>query len=200
MRYYAAPLLALLEQLEKLPGVGPKTAQRLAFHILRAPREDAQALAQAVSEVRERIRPCEKCGNFSDAPLCDICLDPRRDGRFLCVVAEARDLMAVENSGEFGGFYHVIGGLLSPLDGIGPEELRLNSLMKRLGEDGVSEVVLALSPTVEGEMTTSYLAGLLKPQGVRVTQLARGLPFGGDLDYADGATIAGALRGRREFS
>lgn len=199
MRHYAAPLLALLEQLEKLPGVGPKTAQRLAFHVLKAPRDDAENLARAIREVREKIRPCERCGNYADAPLCDICIDPRRDAFYLCVVSDPRDLLAVENSGEFRGVYHVLGGLLSPLDGIGPDELRLQTLLKRVAEDNVREAVLALSPTVEGEMTASYLAGLLRPREIKVTQLARGLPFGGDLDYADQATIAGALRGRREL-
>jgi recombination protein RecR len=199
MRYYAAPLLVLLEQLEKLPGVGPKTAQRLAFHVLKAPRDDAENLARAIREVREKIRPCEKCGNFADAPLCDICTDPRRETSALCVVSDPRDLLAVENSGEFKGLYHVLGGLLSPLDGIGPDELRLPGLMQRVQQDQVSEAILALSPTVEGEMTAAYLAGLLRPHHVKVTQLARGLPFGGDLDYADQATIAGAMRGRREL-
>jgi recombination protein RecR len=199
MRHYAAPLLALLEQLEKLPGVGPKTAQRLAFHVLKAPQGDTEALARAISEVREKIRPCQKCGNYADAPLCDICTDPRRDAFYLCIVSDPRDLLAVENSGEFRGLYHVLGGLLSPLDGIGPGELRLQNLLDRVAGDSVREAVLALSPTVEGEMTASYLAGLLRPRDIKVTQLARGLPFGGDLDYADQATIAGALRGRREL-
>lgn len=199
MRYYAPPLLELLEQLEKLPGIGPKSAQRLAFHLLKAPREDSEALARVVREVRERIRPCARCGNFTDSEICDICRNERRDTTYLCVVGDARDLMAVESSGEFTGVYHVLGGLISPLDGIGPDELRFGALMKRLREDQVNEVVLALSPTVEGEMTANYLAGAMRPLEIKVTQLARGLPFGGDLDYADQATIAGALRGRREL-
>jgi recombination protein RecR len=199
MLYYARPLAQLLEQLEKLPGIGPKSAQRLAFHLLRAPREESELLAQAVRNVREQIRPCSRCGNYTDLEVCDICLDPRRESTLLCVVGDPRDLMAVENSAEFRGVYHVLGGLISPMDGIGPDELRLNSLMKRLGEQNISEVILALSPTVEGETTANYLANLLRPRDIRVTQLARGLPFGGDLDYADQMTIAGALRGRREF-
>jgi recombination protein RecR len=199
MLYYARPLAQLLEQLEKLPGIGPKSAQRLAFHILRAPREDTEGLAQAVRDVRDKIKPCTRCGNFTDEEICDICTNPRRDSALLCVVAEPRDLMAVENSGEFRGRYHVLGGVMSPMEGIGPDQLTVNSLMKRIGEEGIGEVILAVSPTVEGETTANYLANLLRPRNVRVTQLARGLPFGGDLDYADQMTIAGALRGRRDF-
>ena len=199
MIYYARPLSQLLEQLEKLPGIGPKSAQRLAFHILRAPREETEMLAQAVRDVRDKIKPCERCGNFTDEDVCDICLDPRRDSALLCIVAEPRDLMAIESSGEFKGRYHVLGGVMSPIEGIGPDQLSVAPLMKRLGEESISEVVLALSPTVEGETTSNYLANLLKPRGIKTTQLARGLPFGGDLDYADQMTIAGALRGRRDF-
>ncbi len=199
MIYYARPLSQLLEQLEKLPGIGPKSAQRLAFHILRAPREETQMLAQAIGDVRDKIKPCTCCGNFTDEEICDICLDPRRDETLLCIVAEPRDLMAIESSGEFRGRYHVLGGVMSPIEGIGPEQLNVSNLMKRLAEESIGEVVLALSPTVEGETTSNYLANLLKPRGIRTTQLARGLPFGGDLDFADQMTIAGALRGRRDF-
>ena len=198
MLYYPRPLAELLEQLEKLPGIGPKSAQRLAFHILRAPREDSENLAQAVRDVRDKIKPCTRCGSFTDLEICDICTDPRRDNAMLCVVAEPRELMAVENSGEFRGRYHVLGGLVNPIEGVGPDQLNINGLMRRVGEENVSEIILALASTVEGEMTASYLGNLLKPRGVRVTQLARGLPFGGDLDYADQMTIAGAVRGRRE--
>src|SRR4028118_1497662 len=199
MLYYARPLSQLLEQLEKLPGLGPKSAQRLAFHILRAPREDTEGLAQAVRDVRDKIKPCTRCGNFTDLEVCDICTDPRRESTLLCVVAEPRDLMAVENSGEFRGRYHVLGGVMSPIEGIGPDQLNINGLMKRIGDEGVGEVILAVSPTVEGGTTANYLANLLRPRNVRVTQLARGLPFGGDLDYADQMALAGALRARREF-
>jgi recombination protein RecR len=198
MLYYPRPLAQLLEQLEKLPGIGPKSAQRLAFHLLRAPREDSESLAQAVRDVRDKIKPCTRCGNFTDVEICDICTNPNRDAALLCIVAEPRDLMAVENSGEFRGRYHVLGGVMNPIEGIGPEQLSVNSLVKRISDEGISEVILALSPTVEGETTVNYLANVLKPRGVRVTQLARGLPFGGDLDYADQMTIAGAMRGRRE--
>jgi recombination protein RecR len=198
MLYYPRPLAQLLEQLEKLPGIGPKSAQRLAFHILRASREDSENLAAAIGSVRENIKPCTRCGNFTDVELCDICTSPRRESTLLCVVAEPRELLAVENSGEFRGRYHVLNGLLNPIEGIGPEQLAINNLVKRLSEEGVQEVVLALSATVEGETTANYLVNVLKPRNVKITQLARGLPFGGDLDYADQMTIAGAMRGRRE--
>jgi recombination protein RecR len=198
MLYYPRPLAQLLEQLEKLPGIGPKSAQRLAFHILRASREDSENLARAIATVRENIKPCTRCGNFTDVEICDICTSPRRESTLLCVVAEPRELMAVENSGEFRGRYHVLNGLLNPIEGIGPEQLTIPQLVKRLAEEGVQEVVLALSATVEGETTANYLVNVLKPRDVKITQLARGLPFGGDLDYADQMTIAGALRGRRE--
>lgn len=199
MLYYPRPLAALLEQLEKLPGIGPKSAQRLAFHILRNSREDGQSLAQAIVNVREQIKPCTRCGNFTDVELCDICTSPRRDSGELCVVAEPRELLAVENSGEFRGRYHVLGGLLNPIEGIGPDQLSIPSLVRRIQEENVQEVVLALSATVEGETTANYLVNVLKPRSVKLTQLARGLPFGGDLDYADQMTIAGAFRGRREM-
>lgn len=199
MLYYPRPLAQLLEQLEKLPGVGPKSAQRLAFHILRSSDTDSENLAQAIRNVRIQIKPCTRCGNFTDLEICDICTDPRRDTHVLCVVAEPRELLAVENSGEFRGKYHVLGGLLNPIEGIGAEQLSVNTLVRRLEEDGVGEVILALSATVEGEATANYLVNVLKSRGVRVTQLARGLPFGGDLDYADQMTIAGAFRGRREI-
>lgn len=199
MLYYARPLAQLLEQLEKLPGIGPKSAQRLAFHVLRGNTQDAENLAQAIRDVREKIKPCSRCGNYTDLEICDICTDPRRDEHFLCIVAEPRDLMAIENSGEFKGRYHVLGGVISPIEGIGPEQLSINALVRRIAEEGISEVILAVPPTVEGETTANYLANLLKPRNVRVTQLARGLPFGGELDYADQITIAGAVRGRREL-
>jgi recombination protein RecR len=198
MLYYARPLAQLLEQLEKLPGIGPKSAQRLAFHVLRGSVQEAENLAQAIRDVREKIKPCSRCGNYTDLEICDICTDPRRDEHALCIVAEPRDLMAIENSGEFKGRYHVLGGVISPIEGIGPEQLSVNALVRRNADSGITEVILAVPPTVEGETTANYLANLLKPRNVRVTQLARGLPFGGELDYADQITIAGALRGRRE--
>ncbi|MBW3637391.1 MAG: recombination mediator RecR [Armatimonadetes bacterium] len=195
---YPRPLERLLAELEHLPGVGPKTAQRLAFFILSADKGRNSALAEAIRSIREQIRPCTRCGNFTDAEICDICLSPRRENGLMCVVAEARDVLAIENSGEFFGRYHVLGGVMNPLEGIGPSKLRLDTLKKRLHDERIEEVILALSPTVEGETTASFLGNLLREEQVRVTQLARGLPFGGDLDYADQVTIAGALRGRRD--
>jgi recombination protein RecR len=195
---YPRPLERLLAELEKLPGIGPKSAQRLAFFILRADKTDNSALADAIRSIREQIRPCSRCGHFTDAELCDICLAPRRENGLLCIVAEARDVLAIENSGEFYGRYHVLGGVISPLEGVGPSQLRLGTLKNRLEEENVEEVILALSPTVEGETTASFVGTMLHETNVKVTQLARGLPFGGDLDYADQVTIAGALRGRRE--
>ena len=196
---YPRPLEKLLAELERLPGIGPKSAQRLAFYILRSDRDSNDALAEAISSIRAQIRPCERCGNFTDVEICDICTSIRRENGLLCVVSEARDVLAIENSNEFYGRYHVLGGLINPLDGIGPEKLRLSELVARLEPEHFDEVILALSPTVEGEMTASYVGKLLQERGVKVTQLARGLPFGGDLDYADQITIAGALRGRREL-
>ncbi len=195
---YPRPLERLLAELEHLPGVGPKTAQRLAFFILSADKQRNAALAEAIRSIREQIRPCTRCGNFTDVEICDICLSPRRENGLMCVVAEARDVLAIENSGEFFGRYHVLGGVMNPLEGIGPSKLRLDTLKKRLHDERIEEVILALSPTVEGETTASFLGNLLREEQVRVTQLARGLPFGGDLDYADQVTIAGALRGRRD--
>ena len=198
---YPRPLARLLAELEKLPGIGPKSAQRLAFFLLRSPKADNSALAEAIRSVREQIRPCRNCGNFTDEELCDICRMPRRENGQLCIVSEARDVLSIENSNEFYGRYHVLGGVINPLDGIGPGDLRLDNLLPRLKDENIEEVIVALSPTVEGETTGSFLASLLHEHaaGVKVTQLARGLPFGGDLDYADQVTIAGALRGRREL-
>lgn len=197
MLYYPRPLAELLSHLEKLPGVGPKSAQRLAFYLLRASQKDNSDLADAIAALHELIHPCAYCGNFTDEEICSICNDSRRDPTLLCVVAEPHELLAVENSGEFHGLYHVLGGLINPLDGVGPDQLTFSPLLQRVREGGVQEVILALSATVEGETTANYLFRQLQPLGIQVTQLARGLPFGGDLDYADQMTIAGALRGRR---
>lgn len=196
---YPRPLEALLYELEKLPGVGPKSAQRLAFALLRRDKEQNDDLAQAIHDIKAKIRPCANCGNFTDVEICDICASPKRENGLMCVVAEARDVLAIENSNEFFGRYHVLGGLFNPLEGIGPEQLKIGELVQRLPNEHVEEVILALSPTVEGETTGSLVARSLEKHGVKVTQLARGLPFGGDLDYADQITIAGALRGRREL-
>lgn len=189
----------LVGEFARLPGIGRKTALRLAFHLLKVPEEDARRLARSIVTVRDRVRPCERCGNLSDASPCGICLSSRRDVATLCVVEEASDIMAIERTGEYRGLYHVLGGRLSPLDGIGPSELNVAPLVQRAGAGEVREVVLATNPSVEGEATALYLARLLAPLGLRVTRIARGLPVGGDLEYADGVTIAEALAGRREL-
>jgi recombination protein RecR len=199
MRAYPRPLARLIEALEKLPGVGPKTAQRLALHLLHASDDDAGELAGAIQQVKEHIRNCPVCFNYTDADLCALCTDPNRDGRVLCVVGDARDLLAMERGGGFRGRYHVLGGLISPMDGIGPEALRIKELLDRVREERVEEVVLATNPTVEGDATATYIARLVKPLGARVTRIALGLPVGGDLDYADDVTIARALQGRTEM-
>jgi len=197
--YYAKPLAKLVGELEKLPGIGPKSAQRLAFHILRSPEEEARRLAEAITDVKSRISLCPVCYNFTDREICDICRDPKRDRSMLCVVAEPRDLVAMEKTNEYKGLYHVLGGVISPMDGIGPEMLKVRELTARLSEDGVKEVILATNPTIEGDTTAMYLAGLLKPFGVKVTRIAHGMPVGGDLDYADQATLIQALEWRREM-
>jgi recombination protein RecR len=190
----------LADELARLPGIGRKTALRLTYHLLRASPEDASRLATAIVAVSERVRPCDRCGNYSERPLCAICESPRRDQSLVCVVEEASDIGAIERTGEFRGLYHVLGGRLSPLDGVGPAELNIGPLMERLnGGHAVREVVLATNASVEGEATALYLHKLLAPKGVRVTRIARGLPVGGDLEYADGVTIAEALHGRREL-
>jgi recombination protein RecR len=198
MRAYPAPLARLMEALEKLPGIGPKSAQRLALYLLQASPEEGRALADAIVEVKQKIHPCPVCFNFTDDELCAICSDPQREGRLLCVVSEARDLLAMERAGGFRGRYHVLQGLISPMDGVGPESLRIRELLERV-RDQVAEVILATNPTVEGDATALYLAGLLKPVGVKVTRIALGLPVGGDLDYADDVTIARAVAGRTEL-
>jgi recombination protein RecR len=195
---YARPLSRLVGELEKLPGIGPKSAQRLAFYVLRMPTEDAHHLAEAIVEVKDRIRTCSVCFNFTDQEVCEICRADRRDHSILCVVAEPRDLMAMERTNEYRGVYHVLGGVISPLEGIGPESLRLRELAERIQDGSIKEVILATNPTVEGDTTAMYIARLLKSFGVRVTKIAFGLPVGGDLDYADQATLIQALEGRRE--
>jgi len=191
----------LVTELAKLPGIGRKTAQRLTFHLLKQPPEAAGRLADAIRRVRERVAACRVCGDLTDEDPCTICADPRRDGAVLCVVEEAADVGAIERTGRFRGRYHVLGGRLSPLDGVGPEALRLERLLERVGNgSGVREVIVATNPSMEGEVTATYLQQVLRPTGVRVTRIARGLPVGGDLEYADGVTIAQALEARREMS
>jgi recombination protein RecR len=185
-------------ELARLPGVGRKTALRLTYHLLKRPPDEVRRLARALDSAMERVRSCSRCGNLTEADPCDLCSSPRRDATCICVVEEASDVMAIERTGEYRGLYHVLGGRLSPLDGVGPEELNMVSLLGRLGE-GVSEVIVATNPSVEGEATALYLQRIVKPLGIRVTRLARGLPVGGDLEYADGVTIAQAFAGRREL-
>ena len=199
MLQYARPLARLIGELEKLPGIGPKSAQRVAYHILRMSRSDAQSLATAISEVKDTIRFCSQCFNFSEAETCSTCLDPRRNAATICVVAEPRDLIAIEKTGEYRGLYHVLHGVIAPQEGIMPDQLRIRELLARLSRTETSEVIIATNPTVEGEATALYLAKLVKPTGMKVTRLAHGLTLGADLDYADQATIASALQWRREL-
>jgi recombination protein RecR len=198
--HYPEPVARLIEALQRLPGIGPKTAQRLTFFLLKRPADEVRELAAALLAVKERIVYCRTCFNVTDEDPCRICRDPARDGRVICVVEEPNDLLAMERTGEFRGRYHVLLGALSPLDGIGPEDLKVRELLARIEGGGVTEVILATNPNVEGEATALYLAKLLRPLGVRVTRIARGLPVGGDLEYADQVTLAKALEGRREIS
>jgi recombination protein RecR len=198
----ASPIARLVQQLAKLPGVGERTAARLAFHILRAPPEDAAALAAAIAEVRQKIRFCSVCCDLTEADPCAICRDARRDGGLVCVVAQPQDVLAIERAGGYHGRYHVLHGVLSPLDGVGPDDLRVAELVRRCGASGdtpVREAILATSPSVEGEATAVYLAKLLRPLGVRATRIATGVPIGGELEYADQLTLARAIDGRREM-
>jgi recombination protein RecR len=193
----------LTGELARLPGIGRKTALRLTYHLLKRPPEETRRLARALDGVADRVRRCSRCGNLTEADPCELCTNPRRDQTVICVVEEASDIGAIEGTGEYRGLYHVLGGRLSPLDGIGPDELNIDGLLARLqGEaagDGVAEIIIATNPSVEGEATALYLQKLVRPGDIRVTRLARGLPVGGDLEYADGVTIAQALSGRREL-
>jgi recombination protein RecR len=189
----------LITELARLPGIGRKTAQRLTFHLLQQPSDQAVRLASALVAVSERVRPCQDCGNLTEEQPCGICRDPRRDAGLLCVVEEASAVGVVDRSTEFRGRYHVLGGRLSPLDGIGPESLRLDRLVRRVEDGGIREVILATNPSMEGEVTATYIQQLLAGRGVRVTRLARGLPMGGDLEYVDGVTLAHALVARQEL-
>jgi len=196
---YPAPVARLIEQMRKLPGIGPKSAQRLAFHLLRAPAEDVVRLAAALAELRSGIRSCAVCNAITDRDLCVTCSDPSRTDRVLCVVEEPHDLVSVEKTRDFKGRYHVLDGALSPLQGVGPDELKIQGLLERVRRGGVEEVILATSPTVEGEATAVYLARCLKPLAVKVTRIAMGIPVGSDLEWADEVTMAKALEGRREY-
>jgi recombination protein RecR len=196
---YAPPIARLLEELERLPGVGPKSAQRIAYFILRSDEEVAGRLAEALLEVKRSIHFCPQCFDFAEADLCEVCADPERDASLICVVEEPRDVVAIERTGEFRGLYHVLGGVISPMDGIGPDQLRVRELLDRVSSGGVTEVIVATNTNVEGETTALYLARMLKPLGHRVTRIASGLPVGGDLEYADEVTLGRALEARREL-
>ena len=195
---FAAPLERLIERLKKLPGVGAKSAQRLAFHLLRGGEDDARQLAEAILDVKKSLRLCATCFNISDAEACPVCADPARDRASICVIEEPHNLMAIERSG-YRGLYHVLHGSIAPLRGIGPDELKIGPLLQRLRDGGVQEVILATNPNVEGEATAVYLSRLLKPLGARVTRIALGLPVGSELEYADEVTVGKALEGRREL-
>jgi recombination protein RecR len=193
------PLTRLIEQLQRLPGIGPKGAQRLAFHILKAPRDDADRLCASIQDVKDRVRYCSVCSNITDVDPCFYCTHPDRDSRIICVVEEPQNVSAIEKTREFKGRYHVLMGALSPLHGVGPDDLKIKPLLARVAGGVVDEVILATNPNVEGEATALYLARLLKPLGVRVTRIAMGVPVGSDLEYADEVTMHKAMEGRREF-
>jgi recombination protein RecR len=195
---YAGPVQELIDQLGRLPGVGPKSAQRIAFYLLKLPKEDAERLADAIVEVKAKISFCRRCWNVSEGEFCEMCNDSRRDSAIVCVVEEPRDIVAVEKTQEFHGLYHVLQGAISPIEGIGPEQLRVKELLSRVDTEGIKEVILCTNPNLEGEATAMYLARLLKPLGLSVTRIASGLPVGGDLEYADELTLGRALEGRRE--
>jgi len=199
LQLYPEPLAFLIEALRKLPGIGPKTAQRLALYLLHAPVDEAEALGRAILEAREKLFFCSICGNFTDVDPCRLCGDESRDHSLICVVEWPRDIVAIERTREFKGVYHVLHGVLSPIDGIGPDDLKISELLRRVQGGNVREVVLALNPNVEGEATSLYLARLLKPLGVRVTRIAHGLPVGGDLEFADTATLSRSFLGRHEI-
>ncbi len=189
----------LTSELARLPGIGRKTAQRLTYHLLKQPSAQAHRLADALIQLTERVRSCEKCGNLTESPTCALCADSRRDPALVCVVEEAADIASIERAGEYRGLYHVLGGRLSPLDGVGPDDLSVDALVSRVSVDAVREVIVATNPSLEGEATALYVQRQLASSGIRVTRIARGLPVGGDLEYADGVTIAQALSARRDM-
>jgi recombination protein RecR len=196
---FEGPIQDLIDELARLPGIGPKSAQRLAFYMVKAPVQDARRLAEAIVAAKERVRFCRECFSVSEGELCRICRDPGRDASIICVVEESKDQAAIEKAGVVKGRYHVLGGAISPLEGIGPDDLRVQELLDRVAKDGVEEVILATNPNLEGNATAMYVAALLKPIGIHVTRLASGLPVGGDLEYADEVTLGQALVGRREM-
>lgn len=199
MAFYAAPVARLVEEFEKLPGIGHKTAQRLAFHVLNLPTEKAENLADAIKEAKSKIKYCSICSNLTDIDPCGICSGPTRNNSVICVVEDPRDVVALERIKEFKGLYHVLHGAISPMEGIGPEDIKIKELLARIREGNISEVILATNPNIEGEATAMYISKLLKPLGIKATRIAHGIPVGGDLEYADEVTLAKALEGRREL-
>ena len=196
---YEGIIQDLIDELGRLPGVGPKSAQRISFHIIASDRVDVTRLAEVLKTIKERVKFCTTCGNISEEDLCRICRDPRRDNTSICVVEESKDVIAIEKTREFKGKYHVLGGAISPIDGIGPENLRIKELMSRLAATEISEIIIATDPNLEGEATATYLTRLIKPLGIKVSRLASGLPVGGDLEYADEITLGRAFEGRRSY-
>jgi recombination protein RecR len=194
---YTLPLARLIEEFQKLPGIGPKSAQRLAFHVLKQSHEDVRTFSDALLEARDKIGYCQRCYNLSAQNICELCMQPGRKQNLLCLVSEPKDLYALERTNEFKGFYHVLQGLISPLEGIGPEDLKIKELINRLADPGVEEIILALPPSIEGDTTSLYLSRLIKPLGTKLTRIAFGLPMGADLEYADSMTITRALQGRQ---
>ncbi|MFM8946362.1 MAG: recombination mediator RecR [Actinomycetota bacterium] len=196
---YTLPVQNLIDQLGRLPGVGPRSAQRIAFHLLKLPAEDVERLAAAITEAKARVRFCSRCFNFAEADLCPICADPRRDSSVICVVEESRDIIPLERTGEFRGRYHVLLGVMNPIEGIGPERLKIRELVMRLSDEDIKEVIVCTNPNTEGEVTAQYIGRLLKPFDITVSRPASGLPVGGDLEYADELTLGRALNGRRRM-
>lgn len=199
MSFYAAPIAKLIDELAKLPGVGNKTAQRLAFHILKMPQGDVEQLAGAISNAKRNIKQCRVCCNITDSEVCSICSNPKRDSSIICVVEDPKDVVAMEKTREFKGLYHVLNGAISPMEGIGPEEITIKELLKRVYDNDIKEIIIATNPNIEGEATAMYISRLLKPAGIMVTRIAHGVPVGGDLEYADEVTLMKALEGRREI-
>ena len=196
---FAEPLARLINEFKRLPGIGQKSAQRIAFHIMRTSRDDADQLAQSILDVKDKLTMCATCNNISDAELCQYCRDPRRDQKIVCVVEDPNNIVGIEVTRQYNGLYHVLGGALSPLRGIGPEQLKIKSLVDRIAKGGVEEVIAATNPTVEGEATAVYLSKLLKPLGIRVTRIGMGVPVGSDIEFADEVTMWKAMEGRREI-
>lgn len=199
MNYYSAPVARLIEEFEKLPGIGHKTAQRLAFHVLNLPEDRVQGLTEAIKDAKHKTRYCSVCSNLTDIDPCSICSAPNRDGSVICVLEDPRDVVALEKTREFKGHYHVLHGAISPMDGVGPEDIKIKELLARIAGGNVREVILATNPNIEGEATAMYISKLLKPLGIKTTRIAHGIPVGGDLEYADEVTLAKALEGRREI-